>query len=87
MSMLTINADGDALMQRFHKPDDEKRMVVILEPEQFDLWLHCRADDAPEFFKRYPAERLVAVPSPKPAKTNAAPKVKATPKAKPADQS
>lgn len=31
-SMLTINADGHPLMQHFHKPDDEKRMVMILEP-------------------------------------------------------
>jgi putative SOS response-associated peptidase YedK len=87
MSMLTVNADGDQLMQRFHKPDDEKRMVVILEPEQFDLWLHCDADEAPEFFQRYPADRLVTAPSPKPSKASAAPKVKATPKAKSADQS
>lgn len=34
-SMLTINADGHPLMQRFHKPDDEKRMVMILDPDQY----------------------------------------------------
>lgn len=32
-TMLTINADEHPLMRRFHKPDDEKRMLVILAPE------------------------------------------------------
>lgn len=64
-SMLTINADGDPLMQRFHKPEDEKRMVVILRPEQYEDWLYCRIDAAPEFLQRYPTEQLIAHPSPK----------------------
>lgn len=34
-SMLTINADGHPLMQRFYKPDDEKRMLLILDPDQY----------------------------------------------------
>lgn len=67
-TMLTINADGHALMQRFHKPDDEKRMLVILRPEQYDDWLHCPLEDAPEFFVRYPAERMVAHPAPRTAR-------------------
>lgn len=41
-SMLTINADGHTLMQRFHKPEDEKRMVMILDPEQYHGWLAGR---------------------------------------------
>lgn len=64
-SMLTINADGHPLMQRFHKPDDEKRMLVILLPEQYDDWLHCPVEGAAEFFVRYPAECLVAHPAPR----------------------
>jgi putative SOS response-associated peptidase YedK len=65
-SMLTINADGHPLMQRFHKPNDEKRMLVILRPDQYDEWLSCPVDDAPDFFTPYPADRLVAQPAPKP---------------------
>lgn len=64
-SMLTINADGHPLMQRFHKPNDEKRMVVILHPDHYDDWLHCELDDAPAFFARYPAELLTARPAPR----------------------
>lgn len=63
--MLTINADEHPLMQRFHKPDDEKRMVVILPPERYDDWLTCDVEDAEEFLVRYPAERLIAHPRPK----------------------
>lgn len=64
-TMLTINADGDPLMQRFHKPDDEKRMLVILDPRQIDDWLHCPVEEAHSFFVRYPAQRLVAKAAPK----------------------
>lgn len=67
-TMLTINADGHALMQRFHKPDDEKRMLVILQPEQFDDWLQCPVEDAPDFFVRYPADQLVAHAAPRTAR-------------------
>lgn len=67
-SMLTINADGHPLMQRFHKPGDEKRMLVILRPEQYDEWLTCAVEDAPRFFVRYPAERLLARPAPRPGR-------------------
>jgi hypothetical protein len=28
--MLTINADDHPFMRHYHKPEDEKRMVVIL---------------------------------------------------------
>lgn len=66
--MLTINADDHALMRRMHKPDDEKRMVVILGADQYDDWLHCPAEDAADFFVQYPPERLAARPAPKTGK-------------------
>lgn len=65
-SMLTINADDHPLMQRFHKPGDEKRMVVILTPEDYASWLHAGPDTARSFFTPYPAERLQATPAPRP---------------------
>jgi putative SOS response-associated peptidase YedK len=61
-SMLTVNADDHPLMRRFHKPNDEKRMLVILRPDQYDEWLHCPVERAAGFFTRYPAERLVQHP-------------------------
>jgi putative SOS response-associated peptidase YedK len=70
-SMLTVNADDHPLMRRFHKPDDEKRMLVILRPDQYDEWLHCPVEEASGFFSRYPAERLVAHAAPKPSQKTA----------------
>jgi putative SOS response-associated peptidase YedK len=34
-AMLTVNADGHPVMQRFHKQGEEKRMMVILDPQDY----------------------------------------------------
>ena len=57
-TMLTINADTHPLMQLFHKPTDEKRMVVILPDNQYGDWLSAGVDDCREFLREYPAELL-----------------------------
>ena len=63
-SMLTINADGHPLMQRFHKPDDEKRMVMILDPGQYHGWLDGSLVTEEDVYRQYPAELLIAQPDP-----------------------
>lgn len=45
-TLLTINADGHPLMQRFHKPGEEKRSIVLLPRDQWQAWLHVGSDDA-----------------------------------------
>jgi putative SOS response-associated peptidase YedK len=70
-SMLTVNADEHPLMKRFHKPNDEKRMVAILAPEQYDDWLYCPVEDAGDFLTCYPAELLTAHAAPKTSKASA----------------
>jgi putative SOS response-associated peptidase YedK len=65
-TMLTTNADGHPFMRRFHKPDDEKRCVVILEPEEIDLWLDCPGNRMMEFMKLPADDLLVGQPSPLP---------------------
>ena len=53
MSMLTINAGGDPVMQRFHKPEDEKRSVVILPDDLWGNWLRAKSEqEARELRKR-----------------------------------
>jgi len=52
-TMLTVNADEHPVMKRFHKPGDEKRMVVILEPDEYLPWLTCSNASASRFFKQY----------------------------------
>jgi putative SOS response-associated peptidase YedK len=59
-TMLTINADSHDLMRQFHKPVDEKRMVVILEPSQYTAWLDAPFDSSMDFMQPYPANLLTA---------------------------
>jgi putative SOS response-associated peptidase YedK len=44
-------------------------MLVILRPDQYDEWLHCPVEKAPDFFMHYPAECLVVHAVPKPSRT------------------
>lgn len=45
-AMLTVNADGHPVFQRMHRPGEEKRMVAILDPAEYDRWLQCTVDEA-----------------------------------------
>jgi len=45
-SMLTIDASDHPVMQRMHKPEDEKRTVVPLRPELFNAWLNATPEEA-----------------------------------------
>ena len=52
-------------MCQFHKPVDEKRMVVILPPNRYDDWLNAPASHSMEFMQQYPADLLqVSAPQP-----------------------
>lgn len=62
-TMLTINAEGHALMRQFHKPVDEKRMVVILPPERYRAWLCASSEHSMPFMQPLAAEMLRATPA------------------------
>jgi putative SOS response-associated peptidase YedK len=47
-SMLTIEASKHPVMNRCHKPEDEKRTVVPLRPELFNDWLNATPETAQE---------------------------------------
>lgn len=66
-AMLTVNATGHPVFGRMHRPDDEKRMVVILDGEDYDRWLTCSRDEATAFFRPWPGA-LEAAPDPLPAR-------------------
>lgn len=63
-TMLTVNADDHELFKHFHKPGDEKRMVVILHEHQYDEWLSAPPAKSMEFMKQFPAHMLISVPDP-----------------------
>lgn len=51
--MLTVNADDHPFYKRFHKPGDEKRMPIILDPDQYLPWLTSDVQAAPRFFQQW----------------------------------
>jgi putative SOS response-associated peptidase YedK len=66
-AMLTINADAHPLMRCFHKPGDEKRSVVVLDPEDFEAWLNARTEaEARSLLQPFKPELMVAEADPRP---------------------
>lgn len=63
-AMLTVSGEGHPVFQRLHGPEDEKRMVVILEPADYTRWLDCPPAEATEFFRQYVGP-LAAHPAPR----------------------
>lgn len=63
-TQITINADRHPLMNRMHKPGDEKRSLVIIRPEDYDDWLSCKNPEfARTFLQLYPAGLMHAEPA------------------------
>ena len=71
-TMLTINADAHPLMRRFHKPDDEKRMVALLRRDQYRAWLEAGSADMSAFLQPWPADKMKAEPAPRAASARSA---------------
>ena len=66
-TMLTVNAAEHPLMNRFHKPGDEKRSVVIVPTTEHANWLSCKsADEARALLQLYPVEAMHAEADPLP---------------------
>ncbi|MEC4598958.1 SOS response-associated peptidase family protein, partial [Burkholderia vietnamiensis] len=63
MTMITVNADDHPVMSRMHKPDDEKRSVVILRPDDWEEWLTTpNVEAARAMLQLYPADEMFAEP-------------------------
>lgn len=64
-SMLTINADGHEVMKHFHKPEDEKRSVVVLNESEYQPWLHADHEQARAMLDLAPRGFLVSEAAPR----------------------
>jgi putative SOS response-associated peptidase YedK len=64
-SMLTINADGHEVMKHFHKPNDEKRSIVVLNESQYLPWLNADQKEAKEMLQLSPDDFLESEEAPK----------------------
>jgi len=62
-AMVTVNADAHPLYRRMHKPGEEKRMVVILDPAEYLPWLSCGVTEAKRYFRAWPGS-LLGEPAP-----------------------
>ena len=70
-TMVTINAGNHGLLRDFHRPGDEKRMIVVVPESRYTDWLNATPGDSMDFMQQYPSDNLVAVPvPPKPPKEN-----------------
>src|SRR5687767_9831861 len=74
MTMLTVNAADHPVMKRFHKPQEEKRMVVVLDPSEYGPWLTCSVDEARRYFTLWrgplvTTPREMDPPPPRPGET------------------
>jgi len=58
-TMLTVNADAHPLMREFHKPADEKRMVVVLPRTYFSEWLNTPTSRSMDLIRACPLPELV----------------------------
>lgn len=64
-TLLTVNADGHAIMGRMHRPGDEKRMPVIISPQNYSAWLQTEPENASQFLLPFDASRMSAAPAAK----------------------
>jgi putative SOS response-associated peptidase YedK len=61
-TLLTVNANSHALMNRYGQNGNEKRMPAILNEGALAAWLSAPIDKAREFMRAYPANLLLANP-------------------------
>ena len=61
-TLLTVNANSHALMNRYGQNGNEKRMPAILNEGAYSAWLSAPVDKAREFMRAYPAQLLLANP-------------------------
>ena len=61
-SLLTVNANSHALMNRYGQNGNEKRMPAILNEGAYSAWLSAPLDKAREFMRAYPTQLLLANP-------------------------
>lgn len=64
-SMLTINATDHPVMKHFHRPEDEKRSIVILQDADYQNWLNADHETASQLLQLAPPDFLTSAPSPR----------------------
>lgn len=63
--MLTINADGHEVKKHFHRPEDEKRSIVVLNESQYQPWLNANHEEARSMMSLAPSGFLDSEAAPR----------------------
>ncbi|MES2664302.1 MAG: SOS response-associated peptidase family protein [Pseudomonadota bacterium] len=64
-SMLTVNATNHPIMKHFHRLEDEKRSIVILQESDYQNWLDADHEKARELLQLAPDNYLESEAAPK----------------------
>jgi putative SOS response-associated peptidase YedK len=67
-AMLTVNADAHPVLNRFHKPGEEKRSPVLLPLAQWQHWLSATPEQAQQMMDAHQAPPLRVQADPLPAR-------------------
>ena len=70
-AMLTVNADAHPVLNRFHKPGEEKRSPVLLPLDQWQHWLSASPELAQQMMQAHQAPPLVVQADPLPSRQRA----------------
>ena len=70
-AMLTVNADAHPVLNRFHKPGEEKRSPVLLPLDQWQHWLSATPEQALKMIDAHQAPPLRVQADPLPARQRA----------------
>lgn len=64
-SMLTINATTHSVMQQFHRPEDEKRSIVVLQDSDYAKWHHANHAQTGRLLQLAPTDYLTSEAAPR----------------------
>jgi putative SOS response-associated peptidase YedK len=70
-AMLTVNADAHPVLNRFHKPGEEKRSPVLLPLDQWQHWLSATPEQALKMIDAHQAPPLRVQAAPLPSRQRA----------------
>ncbi len=70
-AMLTVNADAHPVLNRFHKPGEEKRSPVLLPLDQWQHWLSATPEQALKMIDAHQAPPLRVQADPLPSRQRA----------------
>jgi putative SOS response-associated peptidase YedK len=64
-TLLTVNADAHPVLRRMHRPDDEKRQLVVVPPADFGQWLGSSQEQAHGLLLGSSDDGLTGEPAPR----------------------